>query len=326
MSIYDPLEDHLKRKEGNEWRATFSEIEEILKRPLPISAREYQAWWANEKSTRHPQKIAWSNAGWGTENLNITSETITFVRSHYLTTKKGKHTKIPNMVAPVLHLEELAYPIAGGMDIAKIMKHLAQERPMFHSEADFQHALAWAIHKLYPNAKIRLEYRPPDFGRHYVDVWIVNEGQVVAVELKYWTRKLDLAVDGEEFILQDQGAQDISRYDLLKDIQRLEKVVASIPNCVGWAIALTNDGSYWRPARTGTTVDADFRLHEGQELKGNLNWAAHTGAGTKKGREKAIKLGTRYTAKWWQYSEPERGNNGQFRGLMFQVRKGMPEE
>ena len=32
------------------------------------------------------------------------------------------------------------------VDIEKLMKELARDRSVFHSEADFQHALGWQIH------------------------------------------------------------------------------------------------------------------------------------------------------------------------------------
>jgi hypothetical protein len=34
---------------------------------------------------------------------------------------------------------------------------LSRERPIFHSEADFQHALAWHIHPRHPDTRVRLE-------------------------------------------------------------------------------------------------------------------------------------------------------------------------
>lgn len=44
------------------------------------------------------------------------------------------------------------------LDIEKCMKSLSEKRPIFHSEADFQFALAWEIQKEYPKANVRLEY------------------------------------------------------------------------------------------------------------------------------------------------------------------------
>lgn len=46
------------------------------------------------------------------------------------------------------------------MDLIFPLSQLRNQRKIFHSEADFQFALAWGIQKYYPEAKIRLEYRP----------------------------------------------------------------------------------------------------------------------------------------------------------------------
>ena len=40
-----------------------------------------------------------------------------------------------------------------------ILNQLSNDRPIFHSEADFKHALAWKIHETYSNLNIRLEKR-----------------------------------------------------------------------------------------------------------------------------------------------------------------------
>ena len=32
--------------------------------------------------------------------------------------------------------------------VSDALEALAEQRPIFHSEADFQHAIAWEIHKL----------------------------------------------------------------------------------------------------------------------------------------------------------------------------------
>ena len=36
------------------------------------------------------------------------------------------------------------------IQIAQVLSTLAVQRPVFHSEADFQHALAWEIHSCVP--------------------------------------------------------------------------------------------------------------------------------------------------------------------------------
>jgi hypothetical protein len=56
----------------------FRAVEKILGAPLPKSAHDYQAWWANDAS--HSQAKAWLAAGWQTENLNLAGQTVEFVR------------------------------------------------------------------------------------------------------------------------------------------------------------------------------------------------------------------------------------------------------
>ena len=50
--------------------------------------------------------------------------------------------------------------ILSSKNIHKILSELSKERQIFHSEADFQHALAWKIHETYKDQfQIRLEKR-----------------------------------------------------------------------------------------------------------------------------------------------------------------------
>ena len=125
------------------------------------------------------------------------------------------------------------------IDVRDLLEGLASERPVFHSEAEFQHALAWRIHQTHPGAQIRPEYKPFPEERVYIDIWVAGTERA-AIELKYFTRRFNVDVNGECFVLKDQSAQDIGRYDALKDVQRLERVVSAIPGCVGHAIVLAS--------------------------------------------------------------------------------------
>ena len=58
---------------------TFTQIEEITKSPLPESARNYRAWWANE-AVGHSQSQQWLAAGWRTTYINLTEGRVTFSR------------------------------------------------------------------------------------------------------------------------------------------------------------------------------------------------------------------------------------------------------
>ena len=123
------------------------------------------------------------------------------------------------------------------------------------------------------------------------------------IELKYKTRALQTLESSERFVLQNNGAQDLGRYDFIKDVWRIETVVASTAHATGYAILLTNDPSYWTRSHNDRTVDADFRLHQGRDLGGGtLDWGAHASAGTKHGREKPLHLTGSYPLRWEDYS------------------------
>jgi hypothetical protein len=177
------------------------------------------------------------------------------------------------------------------IDLPALLADLAQTRPVFHSEADFQHAFAWRLHEQHPDFAVRLEYRPPIAGaRLYVDVWATTGSAVLALELKYKTRRLQVTVNGEPFDLMDQSAQDHGRYDTIKDLCRLERIAGArtAGTFTGYGVLLTNDSAYWTAPRSNEAVDSHFRVHEGRTICGDLTWGAATGAGTMRTREGAL--------------------------------------
>ncbi len=163
-----------------------------------------------------------------------------------------------------------------GLDISSVLHKLAEIRPIFHSEADFQFALAWELQRHYPTAQVRMERRFPAHAgtkSMYIDIWAEYEGVQYPIELKYQTKALQTAVGNEVFELRGQGAEDNLGYDFLKDLKRIETFVE---NCeapvVGNVILLANQ-PLWndRPKANAYNKDA-FRLYEGREVKGSLCW------------------------------------------------------
>lgn len=188
------------------------------------------------------------------------------------------------------------------VDLERVLDSLSRQRPVFHSEADFQHALAWQIHLTYPNVNIRPEYRPIPNEPLYLDIWVADDTGAQALELKYLTGPLTIQVNGERFTLINQAAQPVRRYDFIKDIARLEHVVEKVTNVVGYAIVLTNVSGYWIPTRHRDTVDAALRVHEGAVLTGTLAWSPEVGAGTSRKREAPLMLKGSYPIMWHDYS------------------------
>ena len=206
------------------------------------------------------------------------------------------------------------------LDIDGLMASLADRRKVFHSEADFQHALAWQIHEASLESQVRLEVSviPVETQRMFLDIWLPVER--IAIELKYVTRRLELVRNQESFALRDHSAQDQRRYDFLLDIQRLE-LMRSMPELckAGHAVLLTNDSSYWNVPRSRDTVDSDFRIHEGRAISGELAWAAHASPGTVRGRESPIRIQGSYRIRWQEYSNFPEKSRGRFRYLAVSV-------
>ncbi|MBM3210655.1 hypothetical protein FJZ33_00430 [Candidatus Poribacteria bacterium] len=214
------------------------------------------------------------------------------------------------------------------IDIEDMLDKLSKKRPVFHSEADFQHALAWEIHKSYPGADIRLEKRIVLNGDEiYIDISISLDNDTMLIELKYKTKGVSITIFGEEFKLKDQSAQDCNRYDFIKDISRIEKCLRYAQSTHGAAILLTNDPNYWNPDGQ-ETADRDFRIYDGKTLiKRKLEWKEGTSEGTSKGREEPICLENNYNFHWKDYSDMakhkdchNRKQNGLFRYLYVKVK------
>ena len=199
------------------------------------------------------------------------------------------------------------------------MYRLAQVRPVFHAEADFQHALAWQIREDHPQAQVRLETRPLANETMYLDMLIRVDSTRLAIECKYLVNELSVVVDGEEFRLRNQAAHDVRRYDTMKDIARIEHFIREGVVDSGVVLVLTNAPTFWRPGTRATTFDEQFRLTEGRTVTGELGWAPKTGAGTMKNREAAIVLAGEYQFRWSDYSNPVQGGGGTFRYLAVSV-------
>jgi hypothetical protein len=83
MSKYQPLGDFLVgQDQRKKWCAMrFDDIEEILKFPLPPSARRHRGWWTNDPNGTHVQARAWMGAGWRVWRADLSAENVEFERT-----------------------------------------------------------------------------------------------------------------------------------------------------------------------------------------------------------------------------------------------------
>lgn len=190
------------------------------------------------------------------------------------------------------------------LPVDAVLKNLALSRPIFHSEADFQHALAWELQRWFPEARIRLEVRPE--RAIHLDLLVTIGTHRTALELKHLSAAFHGSVLGEIFDIPKTGAHDICRYDVWKDVVRLEKLLADGFADDGWAIVLTSDGGYWRPGWKPDPIDAAFRLQEGRQVSGPLAWGDRAGTGTTRGREAELPVRGSYECRWAGFSQVDR--------------------
>jgi DNA-binding XRE family transcriptional regulator len=75
-SKYYPLFEYLKQQPDSLLlELSFAEIESILGKPLPKSARTTRAWWANSQ-TAHGQ--TWQEAGWLVDDVDFEAQIVVF--------------------------------------------------------------------------------------------------------------------------------------------------------------------------------------------------------------------------------------------------------
>ncbi|WP_086243329.1 hypothetical protein [Campylobacter devanensis] len=196
------------------------------------------------------------------------------------------------------------------IDMTEIIKTLQKKRQIFCSEADFQLEMAWVIKEMYHDAKVRLEYVPTFDDKMHIDILVFISNEWIPIELKYKTKnskkeKMTDQIIQEVFNLKNQGAKDINCYLYLKDIMRIESIKEQEKNNFkeSYAVFLTNDKTYLNPPQKNNCVYKDFSLEREIIKQGELKWAEHTGAGTKKGIEDPIILKGIYKMEWNEFSK-----------------------
>jgi hypothetical protein len=111
-------------------------------------------------------------------------------------------------------------------NIENALGQLAIKRPIFHSEADFQFALAWQLQSMHPNANIRLEKPISRIdGNGRADIWIDTEKWLTVVELKY--RKLEFVgvVNDENYNLKLDNTDGKIEGEMDSDLQNISHFI-----------------------------------------------------------------------------------------------------
>lgn len=196
--------------------------------------------------------------------------------------------------------------------IESVIIDLSKVRPVFHSEDDFKFALAWALKAKENRVDVHLERKMATFEkekrsvREYIDLYLLDEGEPVGIELKYYTSELKCHYGNDTFTLTTHGAQDQRAYDSLKDIQRLEQYIKASNIVKGFTVWLTNSKVYWEGGSGSRTVYDAFKISEEAVISGVRNWGPEASESTKRGRTEALSFLNTYKIKWRDYSNLEK--------------------
>lgn len=74
---YEPLREYLAGLDDRHVELSFEDVESVLDRELPASARRHPAWWANSRHG-HSHASAWLDAGWEVHAADLETERVTF--------------------------------------------------------------------------------------------------------------------------------------------------------------------------------------------------------------------------------------------------------
>jgi hypothetical protein len=78
-SKYDPLRRHLMQTGSEPTQMTFSDIEQVIGLPLPMSARTSDSWWLDRAPNKHRAHAkAWLDASRQIGSVDRVNETVIF--------------------------------------------------------------------------------------------------------------------------------------------------------------------------------------------------------------------------------------------------------
>lgn len=193
---------------------------------------------------------------------------------------------------------------------------VSQRRPVFHSEADFQHELALELAQT--GYRVRLEV-PRSLVlngtpvRAELDLLVQKydgEPAWTVIELKYVKVATVITHQGEVYDLAGTWGTNLSRFDALADLRRVEGIVGAGLAAQGHAVFLTNAADAWNVDVSARGIMAEqFSLHAGRGLPAGvpMDWEPANPAVSSVTRKRLapyapITLARAQTCTWTPYS------------------------
>jgi len=289
---YRPLCQELFGRRENQVRLTFSEIEEILGGSLPNSARQYPAWWSNQKNVQgRPQAAAWRNAGFKVDGVSLEGEWVEFRRLEEGTRENAvdavwqmrQNNQNRQNNPESSRFSKGKFCSGGGVFdlVSEFAQLVGRGEIEIYNEFSLQHEFGVFLRGKMSGKKIQFErnvsyfgFQDPDFVKKEIDL-VVFDADV---------REMELAV---EFKFPRNGQTPEQMYSFCKDVVFCEQLVRS-GFAAGAAVLFADDQGFWQ----GRRVDGIYQYFRGDgKLKGVIR--KPTGGGNEQ-----IKIEGDYEIQW----------------------------
>lgn len=147
--------------------------------------------------------------------------------------------------------------------IEQIMKEYSENGTVFFNEAHFQFEFAISLSaKLsMSNYRITLEHCP-NFKKYRVDLLVedIKNNEKTIIEFKYVTKKATIEIHEQFYIdLKSQGAYDIRRYQIWRDISKLEDLLDNKKCDHAYFLMITNADKLIKPVPKNN-LDCEFDI------------------------------------------------------------------
>jgi hypothetical protein len=167
-----------------------------------------------------------------------------------------------------------------------LMANLAIRHPIFANEAEFQLHLAIELNSKGYRALLERPRKIRCNGAQleiWVDIIAIKNQIQTAIELKFITKRTTIIHEGETFDLQNNWGTNLSRFDILKDWQRVAGLIFSRQVDHGYAVTISNATDAWSVDVTGTgNMGSAFSTHNFRQLRTGqiLDWHGNPDRGS----------------------------------------------
>lgn len=186
------------------------------------------------------------------------------------------------------------------------MDNYSTDGIVFFNEAHFQSTFTIDLNNEINSKDFQLilEYNP-NYKKYRVDLFVINKttNEKTVIEFKYITDKTTVEIDNSLIInLKAQRAYNVRRYQIWKDISKIEELIDSGKCDDGYFIMITNADKLIQTVPKNN-IDKEFDISNGTHPSktGELYWS-YSSPKTEKRYPKKIPIRSQYKFNYFPYS------------------------